>query len=129
MIRDFCQISKRRLIDEIQELRKRVDAGNAPRGVEAETMDAIDAVREVGNVGAHMKANINEIVDVDPNEAQALIELVEMLFTDWYVARHQRQERLKRVTNVAAGKKGKKNDATEGGAAETPVVTDLADEG
>jgi hypothetical protein len=56
-----------------------------------------------------MEANINEIVDVDPNEAQALIELIEMLFTDWYVARHQRQERLKKVTDIAAGKKKAKD--------------------
>jgi len=110
MIRNFCQINKGTLFEEISELRKRVDAGETPKGVDAETMDAIDAVRKVGNIGAHMKANINEIVDVDANEAQALIELIEMLFTDWYVARQQRLDRLNRVTRIADGKSENKGE-------------------
>jgi hypothetical protein len=47
MIRDFCGISKNRLIDEIKELRRLVDAGQAPRGVQDDTVDAIDHVREL----------------------------------------------------------------------------------
>jgi len=86
-------------------LRKRVDDGSAPKGVEHETIDAIDAVRSVGNIGAHMEKDINLIVDVDPGEAQALIELVEMLFEDWYVARHNRAERLARIQSIADEKK------------------------
>jgi len=104
MIRDFCGISRPRLIEEIKELRKRVDDGSAPKGVEAETVDAIDAIREVGNVGAHMERDISVIVDVDPGEAQALIELMEMLFEEWYVARHIRDGRLARLKTIAAEK-------------------------
>jgi hypothetical protein len=104
MIRDFCGIAKNRLIDEINELRKQVDAGSAPKGVEPEAIDAIDAVRKVGNIGAHMEKEIDLIVDVDPGEAQSLIELIEMLFEEWYVARHKRQERLAKVMAVAADK-------------------------
>lgn len=37
-------------------------------------------VREIGNIGAHMEADINVIIDVDPDEAQILIDLVELLF-------------------------------------------------
>jgi hypothetical protein len=33
IIRDFCGITKKRLVDEINELRDRVNAGNAPAGV------------------------------------------------------------------------------------------------
>jgi hypothetical protein len=104
MIRDFCGISKNRLIDEIDELRQRVTDGSAPRGVEPETIDAIDHVRQIGNIGAHMEKDINVIVDVDPAEAQALIELVEMLFTEWYVARNARRERLSKITSIAQSK-------------------------
>lgn len=104
MIRDFCGISKSRLIDEIKALRALVDEGTAPKGVEAETVDAIDAVRSVGNIGAHMEKDISLIVDVDPGEAQTLIELIEMLFREWYVARHERQERLARIQSIAAEK-------------------------
>jgi hypothetical protein len=59
MIRDFCGISKHRLIYEISELRERVDQGRAPPGVQPDTVDAIDHVRQIGNIGAH-----------DANEAQ-----------------------------------------------------------
>jgi Domain of unknown function (DUF4145) len=104
IIRDFCGISKKRLIDEINELRDRVDNGNAPTGVQADTVDAIDHVRSIGNIGAHMEADINVIVDVDPDEAQKLIEPIELLFDEWYVARERRQQRLAEL-GVIAGKK------------------------
>jgi hypothetical protein len=45
-----------------------VDAGSAPAGVQVDTMDAIDHVREIGNIGARMESDINVIVDVDPEE-------------------------------------------------------------
>jgi hypothetical protein len=104
MIRDFCGIKKSRLIDEIKELRKRVDAGDAPRGVQHDSIDAIDHVRGIGNIGAHMEKDINTIIDVDPDEAQRLIELTEMLFEEWYEARHRRELRLKKIGAIAAEK-------------------------
>lgn len=106
MIRDFAGIVRGRLIDEIKELNTRLDAGTAPRGVEPETIEAIDAIRNIGNIGAHMEKDINLIVDVDPNEAQAMIELIEMLFDEWYVARYKREQRLAAVKAIAAEKKG-----------------------
>lgn len=104
MIRDFCGISKARLIDEIKALQKLVEDGSAPRGVELETVEAIDAIRGIGNIGAHMESDISLIVDVDPGEAQALIELIELLFEEWYVARHVRDKKLARVRTIAAEK-------------------------
>ena len=104
IIRDFCGISRNRLIDEIRELRRLVDAGQAPPGVQADTVAAIDHVRQVGNIGAHMEQDINLIVDVDPNEAQLLIELTELLFAEWYVAREQRRQRLAEIGFVAEDK-------------------------
>ena len=47
------------------------------------TWAAIDAVRRVGNIGAHMEHDINVIVDVEPREAELLIGLVETLFREW----------------------------------------------
>jgi Domain of unknown function (DUF4145) len=108
MIRDFCKISKPRLIDEIKELRKQVDSGHAPPGVLPDSVDAIDNVRQIGNIGAHMEADINVIVDVDPNEAQTLIELVETLLVEWYVATEARKARFGHLKEIAADKKQKK---------------------
>jgi len=109
MIRDFCKISKNRLIDEIAELESQLKQGTAPRGVDDETIAAITAVRKLGNIGAHMEKDISVIVDVDPEEAQTLIELIEMLFADWYVARHKRQQRLAAIQEITASKDEQKN--------------------
>jgi hypothetical protein len=108
MIRDFCGIKARTLHLEIEALKEVVNEGKSPPGVTIETMDAIDAVRSIGNIGAHMEADINVIVDVDPGEAQDLIELIELLFEEWYVARETRKKRLARVTQIADAKKALK---------------------
>jgi len=104
MIRDFAGIAKPTLFQEIKALREQVDAGSAARGVTIESVDAIDHVRKVGNIGAHMEADIDVIVPVDPGEAQILIELIEMLFDEWYVARQKREERLASLASLAAEK-------------------------
>jgi hypothetical protein len=108
MIRDFCGIAEPTLAAEIRELKQRVDSGNAPKGVEAETIDAIDAVRSIGNIGAHMEKDINVIVDVDAGEAEALTDLIELLFEEWYVARRARQDKLAKITAIADAKKAAK---------------------
>lgn len=129
MIRDFFKISKPRLIDEIKELRKQLEAGSALERVALDTIDAIDGVREIGNIGAHMEADINMIVDVDANEAQTLIELLEVLFDEWYVAKQTRLERLGSVTALRDLKREQK-DQQKQIAAPTPAAlpsTDKAD--
>lgn len=100
MIRDFWGIQKNRLLDEVNALKDKV---------ESLTWEAIDAVRSIGNIGAHMEKDINTIVEVDPNEANALLELIETLVEDWYMTRFEREQRLNRVVNVAAQKKLDKN--------------------
>lgn len=101
MIRDFCQISKQTLDQEIRALRKAVEEHIAPTGVSIESVDGIDAVRKVGNIGAHMEADVNMIVDIEPGEARVLIELIETLFDEWYIARHRRQQRFATVKALA----------------------------
>jgi len=99
MIRHFWGVSKGGLVDEIDAIKEKTDPL---------TWDAIDAVRKIGNIGAHMEKDINVIVDVEPNEAQKLIELIELLVKDWYVAKHDRQERLKGIVAVSAAKEAAK---------------------
>ncbi|WP_447911383.1 DUF4145 domain-containing protein [Brevundimonas bullata] len=101
MIRDFCGISRATLFKEIEALKSAVDDGAAPAGVTVETVEAIDHVRSIGNIGAHMEKDINTIVPVEPGEAQALIELTELLFEEWYVARDSRRQKLARVKAIA----------------------------
>lgn len=95
MIRDFWGISKSRLIDEISELKNRVDPM---------TWEAIDAIRKIGNIGAHMEKDVNEIVDIEPDEADLLVKLIENLIQDWYIARHTREEHKKLIIQLAKEK-------------------------
>jgi hypothetical protein len=104
MIRDFAGIAKARLIDEIKALKEALDADRQPRAVTPESIEAIDHVRQIGNIGAHMEKDIDHIIGVDEGEAQALIELIEMLMTEWYVARKAREDRLARIAAIGAEK-------------------------
>lgn len=92
MIRDFHKISKGRLVDEIIAIREMVDPV---------TWQAIDSVRSIGNIGAHMEKDIDLIIDVEPSEAQLLIGLIEMLIQDWYILKHERQIQLESIIGVA----------------------------
>lgn len=95
MIRDFWGVSKARLIDEIEGIKDKVDG---------DTWEAIDSLRKIGNIGAHMEKDINLIVDVDPDEAALLINLIETLFDEWYITRHDRQERMGKIKALASSK-------------------------
>ena len=108
MIRNFCDIQKSTLNAEISALRQQVDSGQSPKHVLPDTVDAIDAVRNIGNIGAHMEEDINKIIDVDPAEAQALIGLIELLFEEWYVHRENRREKLNQVQSIANEKNAEK---------------------
>ncbi len=72
MIRDFCSIRKARLAAEIAALRRQMEQMKAPPGVTREAIDAIDRVRQIGNIGAHMEKEINLIIDVDPDKSANL---------------------------------------------------------
>ena len=92
------------MYSEIDTLKEQVTNNNAPSGVTLETVDAMDHVRAIGNIGAHMEKDINVIIDVDAGEAQALIELIELLFEEWYVALNSRQAKLAKVQKIGAAK-------------------------
>ena len=101
IIRDFCGISDNTLFLEIDTLKKQVKDGKGPKQVLEETVDAIDAVRKIGSIGAHMEKDINVIIEVESVEAQKLIDLIELLFQEWYVQRHNRAKSLENLLNIA----------------------------
>lgn len=105
MVRDFWKLSKKELgmlAGELDAIKNRIPS---------DSWDAIDAIREVGNIGAHMEKDVNYVVDVEPDEAEALVRLIEMLFQDWYIAQHDRDERKKSVIALGAKKKKQIADA------------------
>jgi hypothetical protein len=91
MIRDFWQVQKATLFDEVSSLKEKVDPL---------TWGAIEAIRKIGNIGAHMKSETDLIVDADPNEAQRLIYLIEILVGNWYVSRNETQKHLKKIASL-----------------------------
>ena len=99
IIRDFWGVSKGRLIDEINAIQDRIDPI---------TWQAIDSVRSIGNIGAHMEKDINLIIDVEPQEAQLLIGLLEILIRDWYISKHERQKHLENIIGLAEQKADEK---------------------
>lgn len=88
MIRDFWGITKPTLNKEIDELKDKIPV---------DLWASIDALRQLGNIGAHMEKDANIIVDIDPNEANSLIQLIELLMKEWYI---NREERKKLFSNI-----------------------------
>ena len=88
MIHDFWGVSDGNLAKEIRVISDRVSP---------ETAQVLDAIRRIGNIGAHMEQDVNLIIDIDPDEASVLIELIGDLMDDWYVRRHELQARRERI--------------------------------
>lgn len=109
MIRDFWRVTAGTLYNEIEQLKGQV---------QQEDWEAIDATRKVGNIGAHMQEDINVIVEVDEGEAAKLIGLIEILVDDWYIHRHERQEHLASVVEIAEDKAEERAEQTAAAQAE-----------
>lgn len=97
MIRDFWGVTgKSNLAQEIDAIKDKI---------EPLTWEAIDAVRHIGNIGAHMERDIDLIVDVEPEEASILIKLTEDLIQDWYINKHERKKQLEQIVEIKNKKK------------------------
>jgi hypothetical protein len=103
LLRDYVgiKIKSGNLADEIQEV---IDSGKLP----SDLTESIDAVRNVGNFGAHpMKCTQSgEILDVEPGEAEWTLDVLEELF-DFYFVRPEQRKKKRDALNLklqAAGK-------------------------
>lgn len=83
MIRDFFQISGKNLYEEINKIKSYIPE---------EQWAVLDGIRQIGNIGAHMEKDINLIIDIEPDEAQKLIKLIELLIQQWYIERHNQKQ-------------------------------------
>ena len=114
MIRDFWKIKKKKLKHEIDALEGKVDKV---------TWKAIDSVRGVGNIGAHMEKDINLIIDVEPDEAELLIKLIEKLIEKWYVHRYEEDEMMQDVVALKEEKEAEKKRKQEAQQTEEEAVS------
>ena len=99
MIRDFWGITEKTLIKEISALEGKVPP---------DQWRVIDGIRRLGNIGAHMEADINTIVEIDPNEAEKLLKLIALLFQDWYVQREERAALYRDIIEIDQEKQEKR---------------------
>lgn len=103
MIRDFWGIKKPQNYKGLWTLWNEVEA--IKDLVDSDVWNAIDAVRNIGNIGAHMELDVNVIIDVEPEEATKLIGLIELLIEEWYINRYERKLRLTEIKKMADDKK------------------------
>ena len=100
MIRDFWGIKKDRLCDEIAAL----------KGVVTDKQwESIDALRKIGNIGAHMEKDVDRIVDISFEEALKLKSFVEFLLGQWYVNRKREEQFNSDLTTISIEKQEKRN--------------------
>ncbi|MCL2223059.1 MAG: DUF4145 domain-containing protein [Oscillospiraceae bacterium] len=92
MIRDFHGVKRNTLHQEIEALKNKIEGG---------LYDALMAMKSIGNVGAHPDVDVNLIVDIEQGEASKLIELIELLIDEWYIAREKRNALLLRLNEIS----------------------------
>ena len=92
MIHDFWDIHEKNLNAEISALREKIPAAQ---------WAAVDALRKLGNIGAHMESDVDRIIDIDPDEAEKLLRLIELLIKEWYIARDDAQRLYADITGIS----------------------------
>ena len=92
MIRDFWSVKKENLYAEINAIQDKVTPAQ---------WKALDGLRKIGNIGAHMEKDVNLIVDINLDEAQKLLRLIEILLEKWYIARHDEEALCADIREIA----------------------------
>lgn len=104
MIHDFWGIKRNNLNAEITTLKEHI-----PR----RQWEAIDAVRKIGNIGAHMEKDVELIIDVDPDEVKKLLMVIEVLFKNWYIADHEDRQLYDEIARMAADKEAERHSGAD----------------
>ena len=99
MIRDFWGIHGKNLNAEITALQEKVPVTQ---------WKALDGLRQIGNIGAHMEQDVNIIIDIDVDEAKKLKQLIELLIEKWYIARHDEETLYSEITGISDEKQEQK---------------------
>lgn len=100
MIRDFWNVHASSLAKEIDQIQDKIPA---------DQYRVLNSIRRLGNIGAHMEKDVNLIIDIDPGEAQKLIKVLELLFKDWYIARHDRNELYQEIFDMDQDKQERRH--------------------
>ena len=104
MIHDFWGIHEKNLNAEITTLKNMVTGTQ---------WAALDGLRKIGNIGAHMENDVNLVIDIDPGEAEKLKMLIELLFDKWYISRYEENQLLSEIVNISDQKDKKRRKISE----------------
>lgn len=85
IVRDFYAVQKNTLADELDALKDKLDPA---------VWEAIEGTRKTGSIGKNMQKGVNLVFDSDPGEPELLLNLIEILFEESYIARHVRKQRI-----------------------------------
>ena len=102
MIRDVFHTNERTLYAEISAIQSMVSSRE---------WNAINSVRQIGNIGAHMEADINTIIEVEPEEAETLLLFIEYLIREWYINRHEDDVLINRINEINTNKQRQRNQS------------------
>lgn len=91
IIRDFWKIKPDDFQKEIQKLN---DIIPAP------VIDALHALRLIGNKGAHSEKNSSIKIELTFDYAKALLDFLELLFDEWYISQHERNNCLNYIQKI-----------------------------
>jgi hypothetical protein len=59
-----------------------------------------------------MEKDIGVIIDVDPDEAELLVRLIEVLLEEWYIRRYERAMHMQKIVDVAQEKQLSRQQGT-----------------
>jgi hypothetical protein len=118
VIREKAGITKRNLDEEIAAV---IDQGDLSSNV----AEDLDMIRTIGNFAAHpiKSTNTGEVVEVEPGEAEALLDVLEQLFDHYFVRPAKRAAMRAQINEkineklTAAGKQALKGSTAEQAAA------------
>lgn len=101
ILREEFKIVEKSLVKEIELFTNKTD-------IPSYIADAVDAVRQIGNIAAHPSKDLStgEIVPVEKGEAEWLIEVIEQLF-DFVFIQPKKLEKRKQELNLKLDKIGK----------------------
>jgi len=101
ILEEISKVAKDRLDAQIKEARKKERFDPKLDGL-------LDYVRKFGNFGTHAtKDDTDKIIDVEPGEAETMLEIIEALFDYYYLKPNELKKIKKQLDNKLQKKKGK----------------------
>lgn len=81
-----------------------IKAVEAIGGIGAPIIEAFKQLKDIGNIGAHPEKEVDTIVDVEPQEAETMLSLIELIIRMTYIQRHDDEELLLQVKAISEKK-------------------------